>query len=149
MVSDTDNAEHGASRGPDGRLLPGHGVGVEHRFQPGESGNPKGRPPERPITEAIRARLSDDDAIRKLADVVVEKALAGNYRFVRELLDRIDGVLGHAEATLVLPPMLNIFVTHSSRRLDKSTKVSYHPSLPALGGEVSDVDADDAAGADR
>jgi len=66
-------------------------------FQPGQSGNPGGRPKTKPITDAIKERLAkippDDprtDA-QRVADVLVDGALAGDIQFIRELLNRVEG----------------------------------------------------------
>ena len=62
------------------------------QFKKGNDGGP-GRPKERPIAAAIKALLDKDDAqARKaLAAVCVQKALKGDFRYARELMERIDG----------------------------------------------------------
>lgn len=77
-------------------------------WQPGQSGNPKGRPPERPIAKELK-RLADEmitmkvtradgeketvevTRLQALAFQAWQRAMAGDYRWGRELLDRIDG----------------------------------------------------------
>ena len=65
----------------------------EHQFPPGQSGNPAGRPRSRPIASAIKELLDKDDAqaIKALAAVCVQRALKGDFRFAKELLERVDG----------------------------------------------------------
>ena len=52
---------------------------VEHRFKPGQSGNPKGRKPGQSIGSILRQiAAEDDEAIRTaLAQVALRKALRG------------------------------------------------------------------------
>ena len=63
------------------------------QFQPGQSGNPKGRPLERPLRAAMRELLEADDcqAIKDLASKGLEEARGGDFRFWKEIHDRIDG----------------------------------------------------------
>ena len=67
----------------------------EHQWQPGQSGNPKGRPKTDSVTRAIRSLLEDGingqplyDAIAKVA---VQKALQGDKHFWQFVVDRSDG----------------------------------------------------------
>lgn len=66
-------------------------------FKPGQSGNPNGRPVERPWRDAIRAILAEKDPKtqrRKLlsaANALVDQAMAGDTAALREVGDRIDG----------------------------------------------------------
>jgi hypothetical protein len=64
-----------------------------NRWKPGQSGNPKGRPKSKPITAALKALLDKDDgkALKALAAVAVREALSGNFRYAKEILERIDG----------------------------------------------------------
>ena len=59
-------------------------------FQPGQSGNPGGRPKSTSITSILRQRLTDEDKI-KIADALIRGAIAGEMDKIRELLDRHDG----------------------------------------------------------
>jgi len=71
-------------------------------WKPGESGNPKGRPKSRPITSAIRELLdqNDGEAIKALAKVGLKAALKGDFRYFKELTDRMDGkVLDRMDVT--------------------------------------------------
>ncbi len=65
-------------------------------FAKGESGNPGGRPKEKPWADALRAALSELDAdgvkkLRKVAQAMVNKALDGDVSAIREIGDRLDG----------------------------------------------------------
>ena len=62
-------------------------------WKKGESGNPKGRPKDKPITAALRELMdrNDGEAIKALAAVALKNALKGDFRFAKEILERIDG----------------------------------------------------------
>ena len=67
-------------------------------FQPGQSGNPGGRPKGRSITSILREKLAEPAKGKRgktkaeaIADVVIEQALAGDPRFLREILERTEG----------------------------------------------------------
>lgn len=66
----------------------------EHRFKPGQSGNPKGRPKGTSITARLRKVVEEDDA-GKVADALVKSAIdaakTGDFRFWKEIVDRLDG----------------------------------------------------------
>jgi len=68
-------------------------------FKPGQSGNPKGRPKGSGITDKLKALL-DSEVILKgekltmadaIAQVIINKALKADHKFVREILDRTEG----------------------------------------------------------
>ena len=66
-----------------------------HRFQKGQSGNPKGRPKRSTLTERIRDILAREHRGRTtdqvLVGVIIRQALSGKYPFVKELWDRLEG----------------------------------------------------------
>jgi hypothetical protein len=60
------------------------------RFQPGRSGNPRGRPPGS-LNRATRLRAwLDDGEERTNARVVIDRALGGDHVAARHLMDRLD-----------------------------------------------------------
>lgn len=66
------------------------------RFLPGVSGNPSGRGNAPSLVAALRAELDERDAsgrpgLRAIAARLVDMALAGDMRAIREVLDRLDG----------------------------------------------------------
>jgi len=92
-----------------GRFLPGNPA----KWKPGRSGNPKGRPRRRNLTERLideleqpceatdphtgnRTRIIDPESgefvtnYDALAKVIVARALAGQVEFLREIGDRLD-----------------------------------------------------------
>ncbi len=68
-------------------------------FQPGQSGNPGGRPKKTPLADAYRGLLgrvvpgdrNGRSYAEAIAGKVVAKALAGDIRAVQELADRVEG----------------------------------------------------------
>lgn len=78
----------------------------QHRFKPGQSGNPSGRPRKHPITEPLielcQGPLPDDVAragglepgsnwAMLLAKNLLRKAAKGDMQALREILDRVEG----------------------------------------------------------
>ena len=69
-----------------------------HKFKPGQSGNPSGRP-KNVLSKALRKKLeeleSDLPDARQKADVIVDKlyelAAAGNLEAIKIVLDRMEG----------------------------------------------------------
>jgi hypothetical protein len=73
----------------------------ETQFQPGQSGNPGGRPKGVSLTTLIHELLKEEVwngkslKGRKVADLlakkIVQRAVQGDYRFVELVINRIDG----------------------------------------------------------
>ena len=80
-------------------------------FQPGQSGNPGGRPSVKPwrdaLMRAIKRRESDDPkALEKLADKLLRAVDNMDITAIRELADRLDGKVPQAiGGTGDLPPI--------------------------------------------
>ena len=55
--------------------------------------NPNGRPKSRPIAAAIRELIEKDDArqLRAIAKTAADAAEDGDFRFAKEIMERIDG----------------------------------------------------------
>ena len=65
------------------------------KWQPGQSGNPGGRPKTRHISEALRRALEEGDA-KRLAEVLLNRAKSDKRAFARiaatrEIADRTEG----------------------------------------------------------
>jgi len=77
-----DNRETGHCRPP-----------VAHRFQPGQSGNPAGRPKGRSVTAVLRKVIDANDGAlaERLVRTLVDRALKGDFRAMREIWDRMEG----------------------------------------------------------
>ena len=67
--------------------------GEPHRWKPGESGNPNGRPKNvKYISEALRELLGGDPALLKeLVLAIASKAGKGDVQAFKEITDRIEG----------------------------------------------------------
>lgn len=63
------------------------------QFQPGQSGNPNGRPKKgTAITDVLREMLeANPDIKRKLSNKLLELALEGDLAAINILLDRLEG----------------------------------------------------------
>ncbi len=65
-------------------------------FQKGQSGNPNGRPKSSKLfNDMLRLAINGADGdmaeLRKIADKLVEKAVAGDIQAIKEVADRLDG----------------------------------------------------------
>jgi hypothetical protein len=95
----------------------------KHLFQPGQSGNPAGRPPGalnfatkfRAFIEKVAAqnKLEPDEVEEQLLKIGFLKAKEGEYNFWRDLHDRVYGkaketheLTGAGGAPLILPAQL-------------------------------------------
>jgi hypothetical protein len=87
---------------PENRRKTGVGRGgtvppPEHRFKPGQSGNPGGRPKSKLLTQAYRELLEQVDPKERktlaeiLARKAVQQALKGNLAALKEITDRTEG----------------------------------------------------------
>ena len=63
------------------------------QFKPGNNANPNGRPKSRPIAAAIREIIDADDGkrLQRIARTAVGMAESGDYRYAKEIMERIDG----------------------------------------------------------
>ena len=77
------------NRRRNGQFAKGNQLG--DRYQPGRSGNPKGRPAGQSITAELRALLGSKRLRKELARKWVEQALAGDFKHLCEILNRTDG----------------------------------------------------------
>ena len=63
-------------------------------WQPGQSGNPSGRPAKKPITELYERLLSKPENLAAIEDAVTKALARGQMAMVlqlREMTDRIEG----------------------------------------------------------
>jgi len=65
-------------------------------FVKGKSGNPGGRPKDKPWQDALRMAALEPDGsgvrkLRRIAEAVVDAAIAGDMAAAREIGDRLDG----------------------------------------------------------
>ncbi len=82
-------------RGPDGKFLPGNQAAADHYFKPGMSGNPNGRPSTKKFTDKMRLALdkNDGEMLKAMVNVACQRALKGDFRYFKEIVDRMDGKL--------------------------------------------------------
>ena len=71
-------------------------------FLKGYSGNPGGKPKEKPFADALRMEIKaaggDHKALRKVARALLDKAEDGDLQAIREVADRLDGKVGSNDA---------------------------------------------------
>lgn len=58
------------------------------RFQPGQSGNPRGRPPGEATTQRLRKDMISDEDLREILEVVIDKAKGGDLTAAALIIDR-------------------------------------------------------------
>lgn len=71
----------------------------KHLFQPGQSGNPAGRPKRgQPMADSLRAVLNqkDENGVQNkhlIAQTIIEQAIKGQQWAINFIFDRLDGRL--------------------------------------------------------
>jgi len=88
----TEKQRENTGRDDKGRFTAGNPNG----FQPGQSGNPAGRPKSITLSEAIRLQLAqtfgeDRTYAEEIALVLCVAAIKGNVNAAREIADRTEG----------------------------------------------------------
>jgi hypothetical protein len=61
------------------------------RFKPKWKGGPGGYPPRRRITDALAELIEEKDAYRAIAALWLKEMLGGDFRYVKEAVDRLEG----------------------------------------------------------
>ena len=68
---------------------------VPHRFRPGQSGNPNGRPRGTGLSDRLRKILDEtvdgQTVAERLVQAGVDAAVRGDFRFWRYIFDRVEG----------------------------------------------------------
>ena len=73
------------------------------KFKPGQSGNPRGRPPGRSTAQGLRERLAGRAG--DVLDVVLYAALAGDLQAARLVLERVVPALRPQASPVELPAL--------------------------------------------
>jgi hypothetical protein len=71
------------------------------RFEPGQSGNPNGRPVGTGYASKLRAAIEDD--MPEIIVSIVEKAKSGDMTAAKLLLDRVFPALKPVDSPVILP----------------------------------------------
>jgi hypothetical protein len=79
-----------------GKFAPGNSLGK--KFPSGVSGNPRGRPKNTHLTDALRQQLSelnpnasDQTIAEQIAQTLITLALSGDVQAIKEVFDRCEG----------------------------------------------------------
>lgn len=69
-------------------------------WKPGQSGNPKGRPKSKSFKGALNKAIDEADGDKSLLELIakslINQALAGDVRAIKEIANRLDGKVGPA-----------------------------------------------------
>ena len=76
------------------KFEPGNAYG--RRFRPGQSGNPKGRPPRKAAFDAMVEYVDEQGVTRAISELWLARMLAGDFRYFKAYLDRTDGKVSKA-----------------------------------------------------
>jgi hypothetical protein len=110
-----------------------------HKFKPGQSGNPAGRPPGRTATAKLHAAIAGDmpDIIRSL----VNAAKVGDVQASKVLLDRIYPTLKQEGNPVSLPKAMGSL----SNKADAVTSAALSGKIsPDAGNQLMKILADQA-----
>ena len=81
-----------ADKDSKGKFIEGNKYSFKHRP---ENANRKGRPKGRSLQDHLRKMLEEEETGEKLCDALiasaVDRALKGDFKFWKEIIDRIDG----------------------------------------------------------
>lgn len=67
---------------------------LRNQFQPGQSGNPNGRPKKKPVTELYEQILNDPANVLLFEKAIIKALTKGNMAMVlqlKEMTDRVEG----------------------------------------------------------
>ena len=117
-----------------------------HRWKPGESGNPKGKPPNTgSVTYWYKKLLAENEGLtaRKLARMAVEKALIGSLGHLIEVTDRTDGPVGKNTGATQDNRVINVIVG-SDRAKELTELIGERLTQSSVEGELVSQDTDSA-----
>jgi len=99
-------------------------------WKPGQSGNPKGRPPKGlSLTEEIKRQLEEEwldgkgkSTLEELVRTAIANAMRGNGPFFREIMARVDGIVAQ-ELNVKQTVTINV-QKEADRLMDELTRIS-------------------------
>jgi len=93
------------------------------KWQPGQSGNPGGRPKKKPVTDLYEQILNDPEAIDELRDAIRKAIRKGSMAMVlqlKEMTDRVEGkVVQPIDADLNINMSLSERMAKAEERLNQ------------------------------
>lgn len=130
------------TRDEEGRFRPGVVQPGAKPFQPGQSGNKGGSSKKQRLTSELKRLLDEKDGLSTaLMSMAVNRALKGDFRFFKEIIERIDGkVSDKTEVKVVNPqpqqtPQQILAALREAHGLDPLTG---KPKATDGGGDVSE-----------
>jgi len=99
--------------------------GEAHRWKPGQSGNPGGRPRTAKLSEACRAKLASTipgdstgrTYAKAIADELARRALKGDIRAAEELANRAEGRPGQSNPATEADKGVKVIILDAPRPL--------------------------------
>jgi len=67
-----------------------YNIGNLTPWKPGQSGNPSGRPAQKPLSALLR-KAGEDGAYKEIVDALLTRAREGDVKAITVILDRIEG----------------------------------------------------------
>ncbi len=102
----------------------------KHKFQPGQSGNPAGRPKDKTPATLLRKTIADD--MPEIIKTLVELAKGGDVQAAKILLDRICPPLRSQALAISLP--VNGSLSEQGNEIIKATMAGQIP--PDIGSQL-------------
>jgi hypothetical protein len=111
-----------------GQMAKEHGWG----FKKGISGNPSGRPSEKPISDRLKAILANPDTLEKFTRSAVKRAIKGHPKLWELVTERVEGKVAQQVD-------LHASVTHTFTESERKTAASTIESIRAFESEAENA----------
>lgn len=95
---------------------------IPHKFKPGQTGNPNGRPKKLPELDRLLADVFGDDQMEKVLKAIYAKALKGDTRAAEIILDRGYGKAKESVQLEVTETVKSYSIVPASQRKGNDSK---------------------------